>query len=93
MNFIMLVAVGLVSGFCTYRLLTWASRPKIVRFKDGTYGVRRFSWFFMGYLYINLASQAFWWGRGDEYFPECRGTEERARAVLNTLTDKGEVAK
>ena len=63
---------------------------KIVKFKDGTYGVRRFSLFF-GYVYKDLANSGadFWWPRDSRSFRDCRSSKENAEAFFNIATDKG----
>ena len=58
---------------------------KIVKFKDGTYGVRRLSLF--GYEYKDFRNPQFWWLRNSQYFPDCHGTHAEAEYY----TDKGTV--
>lgn len=61
---------------------------KIVKFKDGTYGVRRLTLF--GYEYKSFRRPLqFWWSRNSEYFSDCHGT----LAEAEYYTDKGKVVK
>ena len=58
---------------------------KIVKFKDGTYGVRRLTLF--GYKYKDLRSLRHWLSRNSPYFSDCHGT----LAEAEYYTDKGTV--
>ena len=63
---------------------------KIVKFKDGTFGVRR--WLPFGYEFLDLRMsliKRYWWSTGDKSFVNCRGTEQEARKHYDLLTDKG----
>lgn len=60
---------------------------KIVQFIDGTFGVRRRSIF--GYMYLDLVSPSFWWGRGDKFMHDCKGSKELAQRAYNIMYDKG----
>jgi hypothetical protein len=60
---------------------------KIVQFTDGTFGVRRMSFF--GYEYLDLTSPRFWWQRGSTFMDDCRGSEELARRAYSIVYDKG----
>lgn len=64
---------------------------KIVKFKDGTYGVRRLTLF--GYEYKDFRSIEFWWSRNSQYFPACHGTLTEAEYYTEYYTDKGKVVK
>ena len=59
---------------------------KIVKFKDGTYGVRK--WFGF-YLYQDLTIPGLWWSRNSKFFSDCRGTLSQAEY----FSDKGTVIK
>jgi len=47
---------------------------KIVKFEDGTYGFRR--WTFHGYEYKDLISrnERFWFDRTSEFYKDCKGS-------------------
>ena len=60
---------------------------KIVKFKDGTYGVRRLTLY--GYKYKDFHIPRYWWSRNSIYFADCRGTLTEAEYY----TDKGKVVK
>lgn len=53
---------------------------KLVRFEDGTYGVRTF-WFF-GWHFRDLTTDGFSWPRSSKFFRDCKATEEKARAAM-----------
>lgn len=59
---------------------------KLVKFKNGKYGIRRTTLF--GYQF--LSNNANWWGKGKANDFELEHTEEKARELLYLLTDKGE---
>lgn len=58
---------------------------KIVKFKDGTYGVRRLTLF--GYEYKDFRSLKHWWSLNSICFADCRGT----LAEAEYYADKGTV--
>lgn len=56
---------------------------KIVKFKDGKYGVRQWSLFDFGYLFLDLNSPKFWWGPDKHFFRnDCRGTLDEVREAI-----------
>jgi len=58
---------------------------KIVKFKDGTYGVRKGCWLF-GYSFVSTNNPDFWYSNPDTIYPYCRfRTIEDARKVYNML--------
>ena len=59
---------------------------KIVKFRDGTYGVRK--WFGI-YLYKDLTISGLWWPMSSQFFSDCRGTLAQAEY----FSDKGTVVK
>ena len=59
---------------------------KIVKFRDGTYGVRK--WFGI-YLYKDLTISGLWWSMSSQFFSDCRGTLAQAEY----FSDKGTVVK
>lgn len=64
---------------------------KLVKFKDGTYGIRRFSIWSLGYEYKSFAPiSSMWWPGCSEYMTHCRTDKETAEKEFNLLTDKGE---
>ena len=76
----------------TVSSLEWRDSIKLVKFKDGAYGIRR--WRPWGHEYLDLQSEmGFWWGRGSQLFKRCRSSEEEARRRLELLTDIGEPVK
>jgi hypothetical protein len=64
-------------------------KMKLVKFKNGKYGVRRgvFSYSFADF------KGGFWWsGRNYiKYINDCQSTEEGARTYIETYNDKGVV--
>lgn len=65
---------------------------KVVKFKDGTFGARK--WSILGYEYVDLNNPLLYsWGRRCQHFPSCRGTKEEAIKGLEMATDKGTVVK
>ena len=54
---------------------------KLVKFEDGSYGVRC-HWFF-GWYFRDLASiRALTWRKGDRWFRDCKGSLEDAKRVM-----------
>jgi len=68
------------------------AKLELVRFQDGTYGIRMRSWL-AGERFIDLQVPKFRWRINDRYFPFCKGNEETARKVLERLADHGETVK
>lgn len=60
---------------------------KIVRFADGTFGIRRLTLF--GYAYLDLVSPCFWWSRTDRFIHDCHGSKKAAQRAYNYVYDKG----
>lgn len=55
---------------------------KIVQFKDGTFGVRKFSivgWCFLG---LRPLTEGLWWHIPEHVSRYCHGTEAQARAAM-----------
>ena len=66
-------------------------KVKLIKFSDGTYGIRRGS-YFSGYTYFDLKdSSDFWWDKSSDYFPDCQGSEEKAREIYNRYNVTDEV--
>ena len=49
---------------------------KLVKFEDGTYGIR--VWWFFVWFYRDLRYPSCTWSRGSEFFKDCQGTKEEA---------------
>ncbi len=66
---------------------------KLVKFKDGTYGVRKF--WLCGWHFVDLKSDDLTWqpSDGSYYFQRCKGTREEAEAKLHSLKITHEVIK
>lgn len=64
---------------------------KLVKFKDGTYGVRRWSWNLLSYEYLYFSNFEPWWSHMFIHSKSWRTTEEKARKEIDYLTDKGKV--
>ena len=64
---------------------------RIVKFKDGKYGVRR--WGF-GWEFLDMRDLSYWWSSAkDEYAYAIHGTIEQARAGLNKQKKKADKGK
>ena len=66
---------------------------KIVEFKDGTYGIRRFSWKRFSYVYKDITSfNRCWWPMKDveNFNYGCKSSDkDMVQNYLYGLTDKG----
>ena len=50
------------------------SKPIIVQFEDGTYGIRfRFCFFWFEYLDLTVTNEIHKWGKNDKFFKDCKG--------------------
>lgn len=67
-------------------------KAKIVQFNDGSYGIRKFSFLKMNYIYKDLHS-IFWWKRTSQYFSNCKGSLEEVVYWMRDVDDKGIVVK
>lgn len=54
---------------------------KIVQFKNGKYGIRR--WVF-GYEFLDLQNKRSWRKLNSSYFKDCQGTFQEALEVIDT---------
>ncbi len=61
---------------------------KIVRFKDGTYGIRK--WFGV-YWYKDLRSSGTWWVKNSPWFGYCKGNRSTVLRNLETIIDSGKI--
>lgn len=59
-------------------------KPKLVKFKNGTYAIRRWSLVWLQYEYKDL-KQDYWWPKRSRFFNDCVGTEERCRDRMKNL--------
>jgi hypothetical protein len=69
---------------------------KVVSFKDGTYGIRKFSWLHFAYRYKDMNGyNTFWWPMKSEYFNyDCKRKDpEFVKNYYHAITDKGSVYK
>ena len=58
---------------------------KLVEFKDGKFGVRR--WTIFGYEYLDFRD-GFWWWLGSCWFNDCKTTQSAAEAAFAERTDR-----
>ena len=59
----------------------------IVKFKDGTFGVRRH---FLGrFEFADFRSLGLWWAADSNFITDCHVTLEQAKARFDALTDIG----
>ncbi len=49
-------------------------RPQLVRRGDH-YAIRKFSLFYLDYVYLDLKNHWYWWRRGTKFFEHCLTTE------------------
>ncbi len=66
-------------------------KHQIVKFKDGTHGVRKDS--SIGFQYLDLETPKYWWPLGSEYQPHTKGTLEACHEALQehiNIFDEGE---
>ncbi len=65
---------------------------KLVQFVDGTYGVRKFSIWVLGWVYKDLAGLGYvnthWWSDDEPCFYDCSTSKERAIAYINRSKHK-----
>ena len=60
---------------------------KIVKFKNGGYGIRT-GWLF--HKYVDLTTPSFEWNREERHFKDCVSEDkEKVVKIYNLLTDKG----
>lgn len=60
---------------------------KIVKFKDGKYGIRKGVFNFS----FKELSGDYWWTRNSGFFSECKGNLKEVEKAWNNLFDYGEV--
>jgi len=60
----------------------------IVKFRDGTYGIRKYT--ILGYRYRSFYNPDFWWPRNSECFGTCcKANETTAQILMAQNDDKG----
>lgn len=67
---------------------------KVVYFKDGTYGIRKFSWLHLSYRYKDMNGfNSYWWPmKTDQFNYDCkRNSIEFVQNYYYSMTDKGRV--
>jgi hypothetical protein len=43
-------------------------KARIVKFKDGRFGIRKWSFGYFGYIFKDLVNDQFWWPQNYKYF-------------------------
>jgi len=69
---------------------------KLVKFKNGSYGVKKFNFFpWLQYLYKDFKFEScdIWVQVKDSQFKNCHVTEDVAREFINRVYDGGEVVE
>ncbi len=68
---------------------------KIVKFKDGTYGIRKWSWFWLRWCFLDLNTPRYWWcfrqvveGERDLAERNCKGTAAQCADMLSKIKQK-----
>ncbi len=64
---------------------------KLVKFEDGTYGIRRY-WFF-GWFFNSLYNTNYVWRSGDRVDVFCKGTKELCETVMEKIKEDKEKEK
>lgn len=62
---------------------------KIVMFKNGKYGIRKWSLFYFGYVFLDLKDHSCWWSNNSRWMLDCQGDLETVERIYELLTDKG----
>ena len=62
---------------------------KVVKFKDGTYAIRK-GWIFYKYLDLKTVN-SFYWNITDRFFADCKGTKEEVCKRYKQPEDKGTI--
>ncbi len=57
---------------------------KLVKFKDGTYGVRRWRYLWLQYEFASMLSPT-WFSTPEYVLQHCHGTREQAEKRMNEL--------
>ncbi len=65
---------------------------KIIQFKNGPYAIRKWSFWRMKYLYLDLVDNGFWWSQEDRHFDDClTNSKTLIERVYNLYKEKGRV--
>lgn len=64
---------------------------KIVKFEDGTYGIRRY-WFF-GWFFNSLYNTKYVWRSDKNVYEFCKGTKELCETVMEKINHNKEKDK
>lgn len=59
---------------------------RIVKFSDGTYGVRK--WCFLGYKMLDIYDCDYWWYGNGYWSVYCKGTLEEAKNALEKWNNR-----
>jgi len=65
---------------------------KLVKFKNGKWGLRKGS-FIWGYSFRDFKNGGFWWSQESQHFRDCMTDEDTARDYFNLATDCGEAVE
>lgn len=65
---------------------------KLVKFKDGMFGIRKGNWF-SGYKFLDIRNNKFWWTIKCDYYLDCHGEEQQVRNLYSSMVDLGEVVE
>lgn len=67
---------------------------KIVKFKNGKYGIRRWSLWSMGYEFNDLVSGGYLWSKVTDSMNSCQESDlQIVRKIFQNITDKGTPVK
>ena len=66
---------------------------KIVKFQDGTYGIRRHNWWSWGQWEFKSLDNDSWYDNRYHINKYCKGSLEDVKSYLCEITDIGEVIK
>lgn len=69
-------------------LIDWRENMKIVQFKNGAYGIRKWSLMYFTFVYRDLKS-GHWWRLDSRWINDCEGSLENVQKIFDDLTDKG----
>lgn len=58
-------------------------------FKNGKYGIRKWSLLYFGYVFLDLKDHSFWWPLRNRHMSDCQGDLETVEKLYELLTDKG----
>jgi hypothetical protein len=50
------------------------------------WAIRKWSWFWWGYEYFDLATPGLWWTKHQGYFGDCWADEKKARQWFRRMT-------